>query len=83
MLYVVEYRFNGGGVGKNVGERGKGPMRFTGLEVEAFKLLRTIFGSCPLVVLVAKSKILIQAACFITCLKGEARVCSGASPLSQ
>jgi hypothetical protein len=43
MLYVVEYRFNGGGVGKNVGERGKGPMRFTGLEVEAFKLLRTIF----------------------------------------
>src|SRR5438874_10419224 len=40
-------------------------------------------GSCILVILVAKSKILSQAACSMTRLKDEVRVCSGASPRSQ
>jgi hypothetical protein len=34
-------------------------------------------------ILVAKSKTPSQIACFITCFKGEVRVCSGASPRSQ
>jgi hypothetical protein len=40
-------------------------------------------GSWPLSILVAKSKPRSQAACFITSLKAEVRVCSGASPRSQ
>jgi hypothetical protein len=35
ILELVAYRFNEGGVGKNVGERGKGHVRSTGLDVEA------------------------------------------------
>jgi hypothetical protein len=33
--------------------------------------------------LVAKSEVLSQAACFITRLKGEVRVCASVSPRSQ
>ena len=40
-------------------------------------------GSWADLILVAKSKSPSQAACFMTRLKGEVRVCSGASPRSQ
>jgi hypothetical protein len=40
-------------------------------------------GSPAILILVAKSKTPSQAACSMTRLKAEVRVCSGASPRSQ